>query len=67
MAISYNTDAGFFQLSLDTPDNALREAQLNEREAIERRRKMLAPEWAWRSARYFTVNPRVVDLELQGV
>ena len=61
LAINYNTDAGFFQLSLDTPDNALREAQRNEREAIERRRKMLAPEWAWRSARYFTVNPRVVD------
>lgn len=61
LAISYNTDAGFFQLSLDTPDNALREAQLNEREAIERRRKMLAANSSWRSAHSFTVNPRVVD------
>ena len=61
LAISYNTDAGFFQLSLDTPDNALREAQLNERDAIERRRKMLAADWSWRIAHNNTVNPRVVD------
>lgn len=61
LAISYNTDAGFFQLSLDTPDNALWEAQLNERDAIEQRRKMLAHEEGWRIARNNTVNPRVVD------
>src|SRR5260370_34474741 len=61
LAISYNTDAGLFQLSVDTPGNALQKAQLNERDAIEQRRQMLATEWAWQSAYYFTVNPRVVD------
>lgn len=61
LAISYNTDAGLFQFSLDTPDNALREAQANERDAIERRRRMLAPEWGWRAATYFATDPRVVD------
>ncbi|HEX8035401.1 MAG TPA: hypothetical protein VF510_16210 [Ktedonobacterales bacterium] len=66
LAISYNTDAGVFQLSLDTPDNALREAQVNERDAIEQRRKVLASEWSWRSARYFLLNPRVVDYTLHA-
>jgi hypothetical protein len=61
VAYGYNTDAGLFQLALDTPDNALQEGQRTEREAIARRRSMLSPEWGWRAAAYFSVTPRVVD------
>lgn len=52
---------GYFQLCFDTPSNSLAVAQRTEREAINRRVKMLSTNEAWRGATYFTTDPAVMD------
>lgn len=52
---------GYFQPCFDTLSNSLEVAQRTEREAIERRAKMLSTNEAWRGAVYFTTNPAVME------
>lgn len=60
---AYDTDPsyGYFLPSFDTFENSLQQAQKNEQQVIERRKKMLTQEWSWKSVSYISKSPRVTD------